>query len=246
LLERTFIHIPGVGPKSEKAIWNRGIESWDKFIQYPDTIFSSPKDSYIRQQLMESKRHRHDIRFFRERLSSQDIWRVFGSFRQRAVYLDIETTGGYQGINDITVIGLYDGVQYYSFVNGRNLEDFESAISSYELVITFNGSTFDLPFIRKWFRHIDLPPAHIDLRFLLRRIGYSGGLKKIEKELGISRAHDISDLNGYDAVLLWKAHEWGDQEALDRLVKYNRADVVNLEPLMELCYEKMKAMVLSR
>ena len=38
-------------------------------------------------------------------------------------------------------------------------------------------------------------PAHIDLRFLLRRIGYRGGLKKIEKELGISRAHDISDLN---------------------------------------------------
>jgi len=245
LLERTFIHIPGIGSKTEKIIWSKGIETWDHFLRYHGTVFSSSRDAYIRHQLSESKKRRHDIRFFRQRLSSEHIWRVFGSFRSKAVYLDIETTGGYQGINDITVIGLYDGNEYYSFVNGKNMEDFQSAISSYDLMITFNGSTFDLPFIRKWFRHIELPPAHIDLRFLLRKIGYKGGLKKIERELGINRESEICEMNGYDAVILWKAYEWGEMEALNRLLKYNRADVVNLEPLMAFCYERMMRITLA-
>ncbi len=160
--------------------------------------------------------------------------------------MDIETTGGYQGVNDITVVGLYDGKHYRAFVNGKNLEQFESVISEFDLVITFNGSAFDLPFIRKWFRHITLPPAHIDLRFLLRKIGYRGGLKKIEKQLRINREAEIRDMNGYDAVMLWKAHQWGDDKALDLLVQYNKADVINLEPLMTFSYEEMKRMVLPR
>ena len=76
---------------------------------------------------------------------------------------DIETSGGYQGMDEITVIGLYDGCDVHTFVNGSNLDEFEISISQYDLVITFNGTTFDLPFIRRWFPNISLPPAHIDL-----------------------------------------------------------------------------------
>jgi uncharacterized protein YprB with RNaseH-like and TPR domain len=63
----------------------------------------------------------------------------------------------------------------------------------------------------------------------------------IEKEIGLNRDPEIEGLNGYDAVLLWKAHQWGDREALGRLLRYNGADIVNLKPLMEMCYRKMKA-----
>ncbi|MCP4629099.1 MAG: ribonuclease H-like domain-containing protein, partial [bacterium] len=174
-----------------------------------------------------------DIRFFAKRFTTSDTWRIFDRFKGKAVYLDIEASGGYQGLDEITVIGLYDGRMVHTFVNGRNLEEFEAAIASYELVITFSGSSFDLPFIRRCFPNISLPPAHIDLRFLLKKLGYKGGLKRIEKEFGLLRGSHIHDMDGFDAVRLWMAYQWGDKSALDLLIEYNTADIVNLEPLME-------------
>jgi len=130
-------------------------------------------------------------------------------------------------------------------VNGVNLNRFETAIASYELVTTFNGSLFDLPVIRRHFPHIALPPVHIDLRFLLKRLGYRGGLKAIEKRFSLTRAAEINGMNGYDAVKLWTAYQQGELSALERLVQYNTADIVHLEPLMERGYHEMKRWVLD-
>jgi uncharacterized protein len=124
------------------------------------------------------------------------------------------------------------------------LDDFEQAIASYSLVITFNGSCFDLPYIRRWFRHISLPAAHIDLRFLLKKLGLRGGLKSIEKQVGLSRDPSVDGMDGFDAVLLWKAYQWGDQAALERLILYNTMDIVQLLPLMELGVREMKKRLL--
>lgn len=199
----------------------------------------------MRRKLEESLENRGNILFFRDRLSSAELWRLFDSFKDRAVYLDIETTGGYQGVDEITVIGLYDGNGVQTFVNGVNLNEFEMAIASYELVITFNGSLFDLPLIRRHFPHIGLPPVHIDLRFFLKKLGCQGGLKAVEKCFGLVRAPEIDGMNGSDAVMLWKAYQWGDQSALERLVQYNTADIVDLKPLMERGYQEMKRRLLS-
>jgi uncharacterized protein YprB with RNaseH-like and TPR domain len=245
LLEHTFIHIQGIGKKTEQRLWERGILKWNHFLEYGETIFSPARDQAVRQELDASIGHRKDVRFFCERLSLVDMWRIFKAFKDGGVYLDIETSGGYQGLDEITVIGLYDGNAVQSFVNGINLDEFEVSIAKYDLMITFNGACFDLPFIRRWFPNISLPPAHIDLRFLLKRLGYQGGLKEIEKILGIVRDPEINGLDGYDAVMLWKTYQWGEQSALDRLIQYNTADIVNLKPLMEIAYEKIKAETLS-
>ncbi|MBW1677637.1 MAG: ribonuclease H-like domain-containing protein, partial [Deltaproteobacteria bacterium] len=165
-------------------------------------------------------------------------------FKHKAVYLDIETTGFYQGIDEITLIGIYDGQNIKTFVQGMNLDEFELAIAPYELVITFNGSQFDLPFIRRQFPHISLPPAHIDLRFFLKKLGYRGGLKAIEKSFDLSRDSAIDGMDGYDAVLMWNAYQSGDENALERLILYNTADIVDLEPLMEIGYQEMKSQLL--
>ena len=173
------------------------------------------------------------------------MWRVFDSFKAKAVYLDIETSGGYQGVDEITVIGIYDGHTVQTFVNGINLDDFEIAIAEYELVITFNGSSFDLPIIRKWFPSISLPDGHIDLRFFLNKLGFKGGLKKIEKDFGLCRDSGIDGVDGYEAILLWNAYQRGDKTALDTLIQYNSADIVNLKPLMEIGYNEMKERLLG-
>jgi hypothetical protein len=141
---------------------------------------------------------------------------------------------------------VYDGLNVRTFVNGIDLDDFEAYIALCEIMVTFNGTCFDVPVIRRRFPHISLPPAHIDLRFLLKRLGYGGGLKRIERELGVEREPGVKGLDGYDAVLLWKAHEWGDSDALGRLIQYNTADIVNLKPLMEAGYREMKIRTLGR
>jgi uncharacterized protein YprB with RNaseH-like and TPR domain len=245
VLENTFIHIQGIGAKTEQGLWRRSILSWYDFMERKEVVFSEWRDRVIRQELETSIAHLSDPAFFRERLASRDMWRLFDRFRDRAVYLDIETNGGDQGLEEITVIGIYDGLAFRHFTNGIDLPELEMAISKYALIITYNGGAFDLPRIRRWFPHIALPPAHIDLKPLLNLLGYRGGLKKIEKDLGIRRDGEIEGMHGREAVSLWKAYQWGDPAALDRLIQYNRADVLNLEPLMAFSYETMKGSLLN-
>ena len=245
MLEHTFIHIPGIGAKTEQNLWRDGILTWEHFLSKNESKFSPARDTFIRENLKASLKNNGNISFFLERLCHGELWRLFSRFKDRAVYLDIETSGLYQGVDEVTVIGIYDGKAVKSFVQGINLSEFESEIASYELIITFNGAQFDLPFIRRQFPNILLPPAHIDLRFFLRRLGYRGGLKAIEKSFGLSRSSAIDGMNGYEAVLLWRAYQWGDEGALDRLIQYNTADIVNLKPLMEKGFQQMKAQMLS-
>lgn len=244
MLEHTFIHIPGIGLKTEQNLWRRGISTWSDFLAHQGIIFNHARDEEIRTLLNNSLDHRRDISFFCDRLTSAHMWRLYGAFKDRAVYLDIETSGGYQGMDEITVIGIYDGRGVRTFINGVNLTDFEAAIACYDLLVTFNGGSFDLPFIRRWFPNITLPPAHIDLRFPLKRLGHGGGLKRIEKAFGLLRDEHIDGFNGYDAVNLWRAYQWGDHGALDLLIRYNTADIVNLRPLMEASYEGLKERLL--
>jgi uncharacterized protein len=240
LLEHTFIHIPGIGVKTEQLLWKRGIRTWQDFLDQDQPVFSLKRDAFIRQELEISLVNRHDLLFFANVLLPCHLWRVYETFQDQAVFLDIETSGGYQGVDEITIIGLYNGRKVQTFVNGRNFDDFEPALASFPLVITFNGSCFDLPYLQRWFRHLVLPPVHIDLRFVLKKIGLQGGLKAIEEQVGLHRDPSVAGLNGFDAVLLWKDYQWGDESALERLILYNTMDIIQLKPLMELAAREMK------
>ena len=95
MLEHTFIHIPGIGLKTEQRIWEAGLLTWETFLSHEDlAIFSPGRHAYVRQQIEASVANRDNIRFFGSRLSSGNLWRLFNRFRERAVYLDIETNGG--------------------------------------------------------------------------------------------------------------------------------------------------------
>ena len=116
------------------------------------------------------------------------------------VYLDIETTGLDRHYHSITTIALYDGHEIKTYVHGQNLEDFIDEIYKYKVIITYNGKSFDIPFIESFFI-IRLNLAQIDLRYVLYSLGYRGGLKGVERQLGTDRGN-LRDVDGFFAVLL--------------------------------------------
>ncbi len=246
MLKNTFIHIQGIGYRTEQALWACGVRTWEDYLAGPVPVVPASKDRFVRSELEQSLENLSNIDFFVRRLQRSELWRLFDEFRAGTVYLDIETSGGYEGFDEITVIGLYDGIRTQTFVNGVNLEAFETAVADYDVVVTFNGSCFDLPYIRRAFPGITLPKAHIDLRFVLRRLGFSGGLKAIERNMGLARESGIEGMDGLDAVRLWADYQQGDLFALDRLIRYNTADIANLEPLMETGYRRMMDSLVPR
>ncbi len=121
-----------------------------------------------------------------------------------------------------------------TFVNGVNLDDFADAIGSFSLVVTYNGSRFDLPFIRRK-SNLPMDMAHLDIARTLRSQGFSGGLKLCERLLGIRRQVPEA-INGLEAVHLWYLHRSGDATALSKLLAYNTQDVLSLELLLIKSY----------
>ncbi len=73
---------------------------------------------------------------------------------------------------------------------------------------------------------------------MLKSLGYVGGLKGCERKLGIDRG-DLKDVDGYFAVLLWDEYRTnGNAKALETLLAYNIEDVINLEQLLVIAYNK--------
>jgi len=239
LLEKTFIHLPGIGLKTECTLWANGFHSWDRFCAEgcSPLPFSRRKWEKLRACLSDSREYLSNCNpgFFADALPAQFLWRLFAAFRSCAAYLDIETTG-LGGPNDhITTVALYDGNTVFHYIHGQNLDRFPDDLANYKLLITYNGSCFDLPFIRNYFG-IRVDQVHIDLRFLLHSLGYKGGLKGCEKQLGLDR-NELDGVDGYFAVLLWEEYaSTGNQRALETLLAYNIADAVNLETLMVKAY----------
>ncbi|HWY53085.1 MAG TPA: ribonuclease H-like domain-containing protein [Terriglobales bacterium] len=243
MLEQTFIHIPGVGRLTEQELWANGICSWDDADRFEKRFgHVSPRlqqklDDYIPRSREAIKRK--DAGFF-ERLSALgEAWRIFPDFAQDCVYLDIETTGLSTVFDTVTMVGLYDGRKYELFVDGENLPDLPKRLQQYPVVITFNGAGFDLRFLKVAFPGLRLPPIHIDLRWVTRKLGMKGGLKEIEAKLGLRRAAEVEDFTGYDATVLWAKYLRGDKRALQSLIQYNTEDVVHLKAIMEVAYDKL-------
>lgn len=149
-----------------------------------------------------------------------------------ALFLDIETEGLSREKDGITLIGIYKNNKYLPFIKGFNLEKVLVHLATSPIWITFGGENFDLPFIKRAFKGRVYPLIHIDLYHYTNLIGLRGGLKRIEKALGLSRKTE--GMTGYDAVKLWKRWvEVGDRSALRTLILYNREDVINLKLILE-------------
>lgn len=246
MLTSTFVLLKGIGPETERRLWRNGIVDWSSFLQQPMLSgISATRKSWYDQDILTaiSRLEAGRADYFGTCLKSRDHWRLFEAFRHRTLYLDIETTGMSARIGQLTVVGLYRNGRMSSLVRGDNLtEDYlHEELERTDLLVTFFGSGFDIPYLQTTYPRLNFKKPHFDLCFAARRLGVQGGLKRIEREFLIHRDADLEGLDGWDAVRLWQQWRGGDAAALDLLLRYNAADTRNLEALAELLYDRMAA-----
>ena len=237
MLTHTFVHVPGIGYRTEQHLWTLGVVNWDCALRDMPASVSARCRKCLPSAIEESRQAlaRHDACFFAERLAPSHQWRLYSTFGSRAAFLDIETTGlGDSSI--ITTIAMYDGQAIRTYVRDQNLHEFPADVLQYQLLVTYNGKCFDIPFIEREFHGLRLNQPHIDLRYVLASLGYKGGLKGCERQLGIPRPDALQEVDGFMAVRLWFEHTKGDRRALPALLRYNIEDAVNLQWLMETAY----------
>jgi uncharacterized protein len=237
MLENTFCHIPRVSVRKEAEYWNMGLRSWQDVLTAEELPFTKAKRELMIRELAESREQldKGNVNYFAERLASQQYWRLLPHFTNSIAYIDIETTGMDPWNHAVTTISLYDGTDIYCYVQGDNLPEFKQDIKKYPIIASYNGRCFDVPFLQNYFQfHMD--QVHIDLRYVLKSLGYSGGLKSCERQFGISR-DELEGVGGAFAVLLWKEFERSrNLRALETLLAYNILDVLSLEVLLYEAY----------
>lgn len=242
MLENTFLHLPGIGPRRERWLWEHGCLDWHRFLAALEAgeigrgTFTtlSPIVSQSIAALAAG-----DAGFFSARLPGRELWRLYPNFARQALFLDIETTGLSAYGDEVTLIGALGGGRLALFINGINLDEFPAYVAQFPLLVTFNGSLFDVPFLRAHFPAARLDQAHLDLRFALASLGYKGGLKVVERRLGLARAAEIQGVDGFEAVRLWHRYRRGDRAALRKLALYNLTDVVNLVDLAQIAVDRL-------
>lgn len=240
VLTRTFCHLQGVGPVTERRLWQEGIDTWDAFLQCPPQWMPPARRVLLAEELQRSRQQlaAGNSGFFFARLPAHQHWRLFATFGAQATFVDIETTGLDRLADEITAISVYspDGLQV--FVQGRNLETLPDCLRTAQVLVSYNGKAFDVPFIERCFA-TRLTRSHIDLRYILHGLGLRGGLKGCERALGIDRGA-CAGIDGLLAVRLWHAYvQTHAPAALETLLAYNVEDTLNLRLLMALAYNRM-------
>lgn len=248
MLTATFLHAPGVGPATETSLWAQGATHWQHVLDDANALKLPPRhrlslETVLPESLLALQQGR--AAYFARALKRGEQWRAASEF-PRLGFLDIETDGGMGG-NSVTVIGLGDGRDVRLYVKGRDLEQFTHDCEHYDGFVTFFGTGFDLPMLVRRFPSLQSVFAerlHVDLCPLLKRLGYRGGLKRIEAQLGIMRVPEADGLNGMDAVRLWRVYRAGGRDSSDALrllLSYNREDVQNMKTLLDFALPRLQA-----
>lgn len=246
-IENTFNFVPGIGEKTEQKLWKNGVTHWDE-IESTDRLSSGKQDKA--REFIEKARKNLNVEneaFFGKKVPDRSHWRMYENFAESAAFFDIETTGLDEKRNKVTTVSIYRNGESFTLVRGQDLteERLKEEFFRSSVVVSFNGKRFDQPFLESNY-NLQIDNPHIDLMYLGQRTGLSGGLKKIEKELGIGRG-DLEDVDGREAVRLWKRYErHNDEKALEKLIHYNQLDAENLQSLMDIVSERLERQIFRK
>ncbi|NOY79883.1 MAG: ribonuclease H-like domain-containing protein [Kiritimatiellaeota bacterium] len=242
--EIAFLHLPGIGPVRAACLRRTGL-GWRELVRIPTPpIPEIPAGTWsgVRRRLAHdiAALDRGDVRALSRALHTEERWRLLADFCDSLTFFDIETTGlSWDG--EVTVAGCRHRGELRTFVRGRDLDEFLDVLAGdVTLLVSFNGSSFDVPWVERLFHLPELPCAHVDLRWICHHAGLSGGLKTIERVLGVQRPPDLVGVDGSEAVWLWQ--RWisvGDAAALERLIRYCAADVLGLVAVTGAVLERL-------
>lgn len=241
MLRNTFCHLPRIGETTEQRFWKQGIRTWNDFLLAEDIRgVGVAKKAALNRQLQEAQEAltQCNAKYF-TCLPSTQHWRTWEEFGDKAAFIDIETN--YR--QNITVLGISDGVNVWQFIRHHNMQApaIREVLKQFDVLVTFNGACFDLPIIKRYFKDVVPDVPHIDLRFAAAKVGLTGGLKSIEREIGIARTEDTQDMSGAEALVLWDRYRsTQDKKHLDLLLEYNAEDILNLKPLTNHIYKLLK------
>ncbi len=252
MIQNSFVFLERVKRGIEERLWKQGINSWDSFLA-ADKIsgLSVSRKRYYDRKITEARKELYNLNsaYFKSILPQPEYYRLYDFFKEEAVFLDIETTGLDFRTSDITLIGLFDGISAKTMIRGINFDygTLKDELKNYKLIVTFNGSSFDVPFINK--KYPDLLPdvPNFDVKSVAGRLGLKGGLKEIERKLGIKRGKIVGKFYGGDALTLWKMHRaTGDDYYLKLLIEYNEEDIINLKKIADYCVERLREKLIPK
>ncbi|MBW2971345.1 ribonuclease H-like domain-containing protein [Candidatus Woesearchaeota archaeon] len=250
MIRRTFLFLDRISNRTEQNIWDQGIDDWEDFIKAKKVkgIGTKVKPHHNRK-LMDARKQLYSFNsaYFSQLLPQSEHWRLYEFFKEECCFIDIETST-VQSDGYITIVSLYNGIETKTMVRNINLDfgKLKQELKNYKMIVSFNGSVFDMPFLEKQYPGILPAIPHFDLRHACQRLGLKGGLKQIEKTLGLRERNKVIEriYNG-DPLKLWRMYLGsGDRYYLHLLVEYNEEDVINLKPIADYLYYNMKQRML--
>ena len=173
-------------------------------------------------------------------------------YDEEAVFLDIETTGLSPMRSFIYLIGLVfiDLKKVTMHITQLIAEDrdeeeeilklMKERLKGYKTVVTYNGNSFDLPFIAKRSERYGIEPIDMDSFDMYEKLRLHkdtlklDGLKQknIEKKLGITREDRY---NGGECISFYKDYVKNkNQESFDRFVLHNYDDLLYMPATMSI------------
>jgi len=247
MLRSTFQRlVRGISPEREAKLWAKGIVSWEdlEMLRSPQRSpfdENNPRPDASPFPVLRRALQTEDAEYFSNALDRREHYRIALTFPHRVLFLDIETTGLSRFYDYVTLVGWSYQGEYRVLVRGHDTAALREALADALAVVTFNGAIFDLPFLRQEFPDLKLPPVHLDLRFLAKRVGLSGGQKVLEEELGFVRPANVQHVKGEAAPLLWHKYRRGDSSALKLLIEYNHCDVEGMKFIFDRVMKKLTA-----
>lgn len=238
MIRKSFSWLEGIGDKVEKKIIV-DVKDWNQFIS-KDCVkgISKKRKSYFDRSLIKARKElfNENSSYFNF-LKPSETWKLYGYFKSEVIFIDIEV----DSLGEVILIGIFDGIFYKTLLRGSSFDKdiIKNEFSKFKLIVSFNGRSFDIPIIEKYFGFkVNIP--HFDLRGVCSRLGLKGGLKKIEDDLGIFRPFHLKAYGGDNPVWLWKAWKAsGDSKYIETLIEYNEYDTVNLKKIADYCYRML-------
>ncbi len=236
MIESTFCHLPGISLADEREFWRKGICTWDDLLCWASVFTNDDRYAALQSAIADSKAAVSTQRagYFLKDLPESEWYRVYGDFRAQIHCLDIETDGLQEGAK-ITCLSVLSAGEMCTFTGRENLESAAVKLAKIRIVVTFNGTSFDIPRLMRNFPAFR-PRFHLDLAKVLRTLKIRGSLKDVAVRFGWKQdTSPIGIANGEEAARAWgKYRNSGDPAILESLRAYNQKDVERLDFILRV------------